>query len=317
MTGEPKNPRPKLGRGLAALLGDDSSESPSAPAAAGSAGGGRSAHVLPIASMQAGAGQPRRHFDDEALDALAQSIRERGMLQPILVRRIDSSPGRYEIVAGERRWRAAQRAGLSEAPVIIREMTDRDALEIALIENVQRADLNPVEEASGYQQLVRTYGYTQEDLAKAVGKSRPHVANMLRLLSLPDVARKMLEDGQISAGHARALLVASDPDRLADIVVKRGLNVRQTERLVQEGGVSAKAPKQSQRDPNVAAVERDLSTALGLRVGLKPRGKSGGRLVLDYASLDQLDLVIARLTGRREPSPSSADESPSGDGAGS
>jgi len=294
MSGDPKTPRPKLGRGLAALLGDESAE----PAGEISESGvGRLARSIPISALTPGPGQPRRRFDEDALDALAQSIRERGMLQPIIARRVEDAPGRYEIVAGERRWRAAQRAGLAEAPVILRDMTDRDALEIALIENVQREDLNPVEEAGGYHQLVEAYGYTQEDLAKAVGKSRPHVANMLRLLALPEATRTRLEKGEITAGHARALLVAADPERMAEIVVARGLNVRQTERLVQEGGLPRAAPPKP-RDPDVAALEQELSTSLGLKVGLKPRGKRGGRLVLDYADFDQLDLLIRRLTGR-------------------
>ncbi|MGZ0186718.1 MAG: ParB/RepB/Spo0J family partition protein [Alphaproteobacteria bacterium] len=292
MSGDAKTGRPKLGRGLAALLGDEGGDG-----AAMESGTARLARAIPISALEPGSGQPRRYFDEDALDALAQSIRERGMLQPIIARRIEGSPGRYEIVAGERRWRAAGRAGLAEAPVILRDMTDRDALEIALIENVQREDLNPVEEAAGYQNLVDAYNYTQEDLAKAVGKSRPHVANMLRLLNLPEATRARLAKGELSAGHARALLVAADPDRLADQVIARGLNVRQTERLVQEGGLPRAAPPKP-ADPNLAAVERDLSDSLGLKVVLKPRGKRGGRLVLDYKNFDQLDLVVARLTGR-------------------
>ncbi len=293
MSGDAKPARPKLGRGLAALLGDEGGEP--GPMESGAA---RLARSIPISALSPGVSQPRRHFDEEALDSLAQSIRERGMLQPIIARRIENSPGQYEIVAGERRWRAAQRAGLAEAPVILRDMTDRDALEIALIENVQREDLNPVEEASGYQNLVDTFGYTQEELAKAVGKSRPHVANMLRLLSLPDATRERLFSGEITAGHARALLMAPDADRLAEIVVSRGLNVRQTERLVQERGLAPAKRKDGPRDPNVTAVEQDLTTALGLKVGLKPTGKRGGRLILEYKDLDQLELLVTRLTGR-------------------
>lgn len=288
-----KSQRPKLGRGLAALLGDDGAETPGMEA-----GVARLARSIPIAALSPGAGQPRRHFDEEALDALAQSIRERGMLQPIIARRIENAPGRYEIVAGERRWRAAQRAGLAEAPVILRDMTDRDALEIALIENIQREDLNPVEEAAGYQRLVDAFGYTQEDLAKSVGKSRPHVANMLRLLNLPDATRERLASGQITAGHARALLVAKNPDVLAEMVVARGLNVRQTERLVQEGGLPRQAAPQKPADPNLKAVERDIGDAIGMKVALKPKGRHGGSLVLEYKDLDQLDLLIARLTSR-------------------
>ena len=290
-----KAARPKLGRGLAALLGDDGD----AMDAGVEEVSARLARAIPIAALRPGVGQPRRHFDEDALDSLAQSIRERGMLQPIIARRVDGAPGQYEIVAGERRWRAAQRAGLAEAPVILREMTDRDALEIALVENVQREDLNPVEEAGGYQNLIDTFDYTQDDLAKAVGKSRPHVANMLRLLKLPEKTQARLASGELSAGHARALLMASDPERLADIVKARGLNVRQTERLVQEGGMPAAAkPPPAPKDPNVRALERELTEALGLSVNLAATGKKGGKLTLAYTDLDQLDLLVQRLTGR-------------------
>jgi ParB family chromosome partitioning protein len=250
-----------------------------------------------VASLQPGVGQPRRHFNEEALDALAQSIRERGMLQPIIARRLSGELSGYEIIAGERRWRAAQRAGLAEVPVILRDMTDRDALEIALIENIQREDLNPIEEANGYQNLVDSFGYTQEDLAKAVGKSRPHVANMMRLLNLPPSLRTYVAEGRLSAGHARALLVAKDPEKLAELVVQRGLNVRQTERLVQEGGMQVPR-KPSSRDPNVVSAEKDLSDALGLKAALQPVGKRGGRLVLHYKDYDQLEFLISRLTKR-------------------
>lgn len=307
--------RPKLGRGLAALLGDESPEM--RPSTTPGDAAPRVARAIPIAALSPGPGQPRRHFDEDALEALAQSIRERGMLQPIIARRLVDAPGRYEIVAGERRWRAAQRAGLAEAPVIVKDMSDRDALEVALIENVQREDLNPVEEASGYQKLVDAFGYTQEDLAKAVGKSRPHVANMLRLLSAPDSVRENLERGKLTAGHVRALLMSPEAERLASVVIARGLNVRQTERLVQEGGLPAARRPEAARDPNVTAVERDLAEALGLKVGLKPKGKRGGRLVLEYRDLGQLDLLIQRLSGRPpnmtgapDPAPG-ADEPPS------
>ncbi len=289
---ESKSARPKLGRGLAALLGEDSAEQSTE-----AVGTGRLARFLPISSLQPGVGQPRRQFDEDALDSLAQSIRERGMLQPIIARRLKEDASSYEIVAGERRWRAAQRAGLGEVPVILRDMTDRDALEIALIENIQREDLNPIEEAAGYQNLVNSFGYTQEDLAKAVGKSRPHVANMMRLLNLPPALRTHVSEGRLSAGHARALLVAQDPEKLAQIVVQRGLNVRQTERLVQEGGIKA-PPKPSTRDPNIMSAEKDLSDALGLKAALKPVGKRGGRLVLHYKDYDQLEFLISRLTKR-------------------
>ena len=294
MSEDGKRPK-KLGRGLAALLGDDGSE-----AIAAETGPARLARAIPLSSLKPGDGQPRRHFDEDALDALAQSIRERGMLQPIIARRLEETPGRYEIVAGERRWRAAQRAGLAEAPVILKDMSDRDALEIALIENVQREDLNPVEEAAGYQRLVDSFGYSQEELAKAVGKSRPHVANMLRLLNLPGPVREKVETGVLSAGHGRALLVASDPERLAEMVVARGLNVRQTERLVQDGGMPPPKPAKPSGDPNVRALERRIMDALGLKAKLDVK-KRGGRLMIDYRDMDQLDMVVGRLTGETGP----------------
>ena len=291
MSNDSRANRPKLGRGLAALLGDENAE----PAVSDEGGVTRLARSIPVASLTPGASQPRRVFDEDALDALAQSIRERGMLQPIIARRVEGKAGEYEIVAGERRWRAAQRAGLADVPVILRDLSDRDALEIALVENIQREDLNPIEEAGGYQNLVDAFAYTQEDLARAVGKSRPHVANMLRLLALPPPVRERLEAGAITAGHARALLVAADPERLAEVVVARGLNVRQTERLVQEGGLPP-ARASAPQDPNVRAVEQSLADALGLKVALKPKGKKGGRLVVEYGDLAQLDLLIGRLT---------------------
>lgn len=307
--GKAARSKPKLGRGLAALLGEDSDTLDSGI----EEGAARLARAIPIAALRPGAGQPRRYFNEEALDGLAQSIRERGMLQPIIARRIDGVPGQYEIVAGERRWRAAQRAGLAEAPVILRDMTDRDALEIALVENVQREDLNPVEEAGGYQHLIDSFSYTQDDLAKAVGKSRPHVANMLRLLKLPEKTQVRLATGELSSGHARALLMATDPERLAEIVKARGLNVRQTERLVQEGGLPrAGKAKLAEKDPNARALERELAEALGLTVVLAPSGKRGGRLTVSYSDLDQLDLLVQRLTGRsqRPAAPAENDDDP-------
>lgn len=290
----PPGGRPKLGRGLAALLGEDAVETQAGGAETPS---GRAARSIPLTALAPGAAQPRRHFDEDALDALAQSIREKGMLQPIIARRVPDEPGRYEIVAGERRWRAAQKAGLAEAPVIVKDLGERDALEIALVENIQREDLNPIEEAGGYQRLIDAFGYTQDDLAKAVGKSRPHIANTLRLLSAPKTVITRLEAGELSAGHVRALLVSPNAESLAETVVSRGLNVRQTEKLVQEGGPPAQR-QAAPLDPNVTAVEKDLANALGLKVGLKPKGKRGGRLVLEYTDLNQLDLLIQRLTGR-------------------
>ena len=233
---------------------------------------------------------------------MVESVREKGILQPILVRPHD---GGYEIIAGERRWRAAQRAQLHEVPVIVREFTDREALEVALVENLQRQDLSPLEEAEGYRRLIDEFSHTQEELAKALGKSRSHVANMMRLLGLPDPVKDMVAQGRLTAGHARALLTASDPVGLARAVVDKHLNVRQTEKLAQEeGGKATKAAKGGRppahaKDPDTAALERDLTELLGVRVTIKPLGK-GGELTVHYGSLEQLDDVLSRLTAGRD-----------------
>jgi ParB family transcriptional regulator, chromosome partitioning protein len=275
--------RRPLGRGLASLLGEvETDASPARDAA----------RLVPIEQIRPGRYQPRRRFGDEELAALAQSIREKGIIQPLLVRPAAEAEGGFELVAGERRWRAAQRVGLHEVPVIVRAFADSEALEIALVENLQREDLGPLEEAEAYGRLMREFGRTQAALAEAVGKSRSHVANTLRLLSLPDAVRRQVEDGALSAGHARALLAAADPERLAAEIVRRGLNVRMTERLVQRGA----APPRPRRahDADTAALERDLAATLGLRVTLAPK-KRGGSLTLHYASHEQLDEVLRRL----------------------
>src|SRR5262249_53948249 len=218
--------RRNLGRGLSALFGEESEDYATLDRL-------RQAKTVPIDFVRAGRFQPRRNFDDAALDGLAESIREKGVLQPILVRRHPEEASAYEIIAGERRWRAAQRAQLHEIPVVIRELDNREALEVALVENVQRQDLTPLEEAEGYRRLIEEFSHTQEDLAKSVGKSRSHVANTMRLLGLPDPVKLHVEAGRLTAGHARALLNAQDAVMLADEVVRRGLNVRQTEQLAQ------------------------------------------------------------------------------------
>ena len=276
--------RRPLGRGLAVLFGDAETDA---------AAEGQTQRRLPIELIRPGAFQPRRRFTETELDALAQSIREKGILQPLLVRPVSGEEAAFELVAGERRWRAAQRVGLHEVPAIVRAFADSEALEIALVENLQREDLSPLEEAEAYSRLVDEFGRTQAGLAEAVGKSRSHVANTLRLLSLPEPVRRRLEEGELSAGHARALLVAHDPEGLAAEVVRRGLNVRATERLVQRRSEML-GPRRPTHDPNRMALERELGSRLGLRVTLEPK-KRGGALTLHYASLDQLDHILELL----------------------
>jgi len=279
----------RLGMGLSALIGDAPVDV-HAPATA-LAPGQRS---LPIESLEPGPFQPRRPVDAEALAELAASIREHGVLQPILVRPKPGAPGLYQIIGGERRWRAAQAAQLHEVPVVVRDFGDRDAMAAALVENLQREDLNALEEAEGYSRLLREFGMTQEALGQAVGKSRSHVANTLRLLGLPQRVRELLNGGQLSAGHARALLSAEDPERLANVVVVRGLSVRQTEALVAARPRDPAARRQ-QRDPDIAALERELTGRLGLRVAIRPAGR-GGQVTIAYRDLDQLDGLIRLLS---------------------
>ena len=277
--------RRQLGRGLAALFGEAEGDAlvESMPQ-----------RRVPIELIRPGALQPRRRFAEVELEALAQSIREKGILQPLLVRPLSEEEADFELVAGERRWRAAQRVGLHEVPVIIRRITDSEALEIALVENLQREDLSPLEEAEAYSRLMDEFGRTQASLADAVGKSRSHVANTMRLLSLPAPVRRQLDEGELSAGHARALLAAADPTAFAAEVVRRGLNVRATERLVQRRAEGPRGVRRQPRDADTLALERELGTVLGLRVRLEPK-KRGGSLTLHYASLDQLDRVLKLL----------------------
>ena len=288
-----------LGRGLSALLGEEPGESGRA---------GRPVSV-PIDRIEPGRAQPRRAFDRDELEALAESIRARGVLQPVLLRRRDPDEGgeRYELVAGERRWRAAQLARRHEIPAILRDFDDREALEIALVENIQRSDLAPLEEAEGYRRLTRDHGRGQAEVARAVGKSRAHVANTLRLLALPPAARAHLEAGRLTAGHARALLAAPDADRLADYVVAGGLTVRATEKLVQEragaaagegagGDARPRARRAPEKDADTRALERRLSDTLGLRVEIAPGRGEGGAVTVRYRTLEQLDGLLARLS---------------------
>ncbi len=285
-------PRSRLGRGLAALIGDAASDD------ADSARPGRGGQKrVPIEFLKPNPKNPRRHFSDDELQELSDSIRERGILQPILVRAIQGLADAYEIIAGERRWRAAQRAGLHEVPVLAVEASDREAMEIALIENVQRADLNAMEEASGYDRLIAEHAYTQNDLAKVIGKSRSHIANMLRLLKLPDQVRVAVEAGSLSAGHARALLSVADPEKVARMAIDQGLSVRDVEKIGQRGEGMAperKGRSRPPKDPDTIAVEKALEEVLGLTVLIDHRGE-GGEVRIKYRTLEQLDGLCRRL----------------------
>lgn len=288
--------RKRLGRGLAALIGEiDKPSSPvqqTAPAD----------RKVPIEFISPNPRNPRRRFAEADLADLAASIREHGIVQPIVVR--PATGGRYEIIAGERRWRAAQLAGVTEVPVIVREVDDRVALEIAIIENVQRSDLNPVEEASGYQSLIDEHNYTQSDLAQVIGKSRSHVANTLRLLKLPPDVRQMLTDGALSAGHARTLVTVDQPLALAQRIVDEGLSVRQAEALAQTPDAKATSGRERhakdgprEKDPDTIALEKLLSDAIGLAVTISHKS-GGGDLRISYSSLEQLDELCRKLQSR-------------------
>ncbi len=285
---ERKPERRGLGRGLSALMADVSTET-----VAENEPRGREQR-LPVEKLVPNPDQPRRHFDETALAELAVSIREKGVIQPLIVRLKGES---YEIVAGERRWRAAQRAQVHDVPVIIREFTDTEVLEIAIIENIQRADLNPVEEAMGYRALIERFGHTQEKLSEAMGKSRSHIANLLRLLNLPEDVQAMLREGKLTAGHARALITADDPSMLARKVVLEGLSVRQTETLTKAPEAPKKAPKKRvhEKDADTRALENDLSAALGMKVTVDYDGGGKGRVTVEYRSMEDLDRLCSTL----------------------
>ena len=296
-----KDGMPRLGRGLAALLGDSS------PGNAPSHMPNDGIHALPIEQLEGGPFQPRRAIDREALEELASSIRARGILQPILVRPHPDQPDRYQIIAGERRWRAAQLAGLHEVPVHVRSLTDVEAMAASLVENLQRRDLNAIEEAEGLQRLLSEFSMTQDELASAVGKSRSHVANTIRLLQLPLTVRREVMQGALSAGHARALIGHPDPAKAALMVIARRLSVRQTEALAQSHGhaariapVSARAPidPAPAKDPEIESLERSLRDRLGLRIEVQFNGR-GGQLRIHYETLDQLDGVLQLLNQER------------------
>jgi len=277
-----------LGRGLSALFADEQEDAAAVERL-------RPTRTLPIEQLRPGKFQPRRNFDPEELKPLVESVREKGVLQPLLVRRVDGEES-YEIIAGERRWRAAQAAKLHEVPVVVREFDDREALEVALVENVQRQDLTPLEEAEGYRRLIDEFGHTQEDLAQAVGKSRSHIANMLRLLSLPDEVKELLETRALSAGHARALIGAENPLALAKQIIEKGLTVRDAETLASEakGKARSGAGAKNGKDADTKALEHDLSQLLGLKVTLDVHGQ-GGTISIHYRTLEQLDDVLRRL----------------------
>jgi ParB family chromosome partitioning protein len=286
--------RSRLGRGLAALIGDVGADREPAPER------GRAQRRVPIAFVKPNPRNPRRTFADAELSELAASVRERGIIQPIVVRTVRGAADSFEIIAGERRWRAAQRAGLHEVPIIVHEASDSEALELAIIENVQRADLNALEEATGYQALADEYKYTQDDIAKTVGKSRSHVANTLRLLKLPEAVKAYIAAGKLSAGHARALIGLADPESVAREIVERDLNVRDVESLAKQRASAAGKPKKARarraKDVDTAALEKRLTDALGLAVTINQRGE-GGVMQIKYRNLDQLDDVIRRLDG--------------------
>ncbi len=287
--------RSRLGRGLAALMGDVGTEPPVSD---------RVQKIpprkVPIEHLKANPRNPRRIFADAELDELSQSIRERGIIQPIVVRASPDGDKTFEIIAGERRWRASQRAGLHEVPIVVLEVSDAEALELAIIENIQRADLNPLEEAAGYLALATQYSHSQDDIAHIVGKSRSHVANTLRLLKLPDSVKAYINQGKLTAGHARALINQPDPEGVARDIVEKGLNVREAEKLRQDnakatGKKTKKSTAKALKDANIAALERQLSDALGLVVEVNDRGRAGGTLGIRYRTLDQLDEVVRRL----------------------
>ncbi len=277
----------RLGRSLASLIGEGADES-----------GAQidDQRAVPLSALKASRFNPRRDFSDEQLDELATSIRERGLVQPLVVRPVGQG-GHYEIVAGERRWRAAQRANLHEVPVVIRALSDQEAIEIAIIENVQREDLNAIEEGEGYHALMQGHGYTQEDLAKVIGKSRSHLANTLRLLKLPKSVQDLVRKGDLSAGHARALIGNPDAAAIAARIVKEGLTVRQVEALAQEESAT-KRKKAAGKDANTRAAESELHDALGLKVEIKPGRGERGELRIRYTNFDQFEDIRTRLMRR-------------------
>jgi ParB family chromosome partitioning protein len=287
-----------LGRGLSALLGEAENEAPAGAEARAAGSAAEGVRDLPIDLIHPNPGQPRQHFSEEELAGLVESILTSGVLQPILVRPSPRTSGAFEIVAGERRWRAAQRAGKSAIPALVRQLDDNRAYEIAIVENVQREDLNAMEEARAYDTLLSRMGYTQEQAAKTIGKSRSHIANTLRLLQLPAVVQEHVLHGRLSAGHARAILASDDQERLAEQVVARQLSVRDTEALVRAkaaGPKKASGPRKAAKDADTAALESDLEDTLGMSVAIADNG-GAGEVRIRYGSLEQLDELCRRLT---------------------
>jgi ParB family chromosome partitioning protein len=297
-----KAPRKGLGRGLSALLGDDRPVIDVSEDAGGSntiQGPPSGRRMMPVAFLERNEDQPRRHFDDEALADLTNSVKEKGVLQPLLVRSIGTD--RYQIIAGERRWRAAQKAGIHDVPVIVRDMEDAEVLEVAIIENIQREDLSAIEEAIAFQRLMADFNHTQEGVAEVVGKSRSHVANLLRLLSLPEDVQKLVDQGALSMGHARALIGAENPAAVAKRVISEGLNVRQTEEAVRglkgqgkTGNVRVRGSKPSGKDADTVALEKDLSAALAMKTTIAHEGE-GGTVTIRYQDLEELDTLCSKL----------------------
>ncbi len=282
----------RLGRGLSSLIGDAEMDGIANDR-------GKAQREVPIEFLRANPNQPRQVFQPEELDELTNSIREKGVIQPIVVRPVGGDPNAFEIVAGERRWRASQRAGLHKVPVVVRDFSDAEAMEVAIIENVQRADLNPIEEAAGYQHLVEQFDYSQEQLAHVIGKSRSHIANTLRLLNLPTRVRDLLMGGQLSAGHARALITAGDPVSLAELIVAKGLSAREAEaaaRAAKNRPKAAKRPKTLSKDADTRELEGSVSAALGLAVSIDHKGDAGGEVRVKYKTLEQLDEICRRLS---------------------
>jgi ParB family transcriptional regulator, chromosome partitioning protein len=284
--GMAEEPRSRLGRGLASLIGDMGAQ------ADGAIERGRSQRRVAIGLLRSNPRNPRRDFDAAHIEELAASIKERGIIQPIAVRPLRGGTESYEIIAGERRWQAAQRAGMHDVPVVVLDVSDAEALELAIVENVQREDLNAIEEAAGYQALIDEFKYQQDEIAKTVGKSRSHVANMLRLLKLPEAVKDVIRSGQFSAGHARALIGQADPERLAREIIARGLTVRQVEAMLR--GYGKKKRLRPEKAPDTVALEKQVSDAIGLAVTIDNRGTRGS-VQIKYRSLDQLQEVVRRL----------------------
>ena len=291
-----RKPRPSgLGRGLSSLLGEVAQEAPVSGGTAPARGG---IQMMPVSSIEPHLDQPRRHFDEDALDELAASIKQRGLIQPIVVR---PHGHRYQIVAGERRWRAAQRARLHEIPVIVRDFNDAETLEVAILENIQRRDLSAIEEAEGYRRLMDEFGHSQEALSKLVSKSRSHIANLLRLLALPEGVKQLVDTGQLSMGHARALIGSADPEALAREVIDRGLSVREAEKLARFGKPGRERQGRLEikgAGADIEALERQLGDMLGLKVKIAHK-PDGGTVALAYSTLDQLDMICQRLSGEK------------------